>query len=601
MASAPARALELGEPEVRSHLGQPLEVVVPYLTGGNERLGADCVSLVRGEAAGLPVMTGARVISAANGRLVIRGSHAIRDPLLAMHLKVDCPATPFLVRAYAIIVDPAELHPSRPVPVRVAARHPAGAGPEEAGGDGREASSSPGSPGNRGVASGDDVRAGAAPRASARQESLVPGTTYRVRAGDTLYSIATRVAGRTTGVRATAQRLFAANPGAFVDGDMDRLLAGATLTITDGRVTPAQAATNRKPEGRLGAEPAGIPSVPDPQPTDTGREGSGSVPVIAWDFASHSIESAAKASGASADPVTSSPFEGEEAIEQRTAPGTPIAQTVVPQSAGSGSGTQDTGAGTWSAGTASGAALGVALGLLFGLAMFRSSIRGLFRRSASPAAADTGTTPDLHPDAEAMGFFAGIADEPNEPLVDNGPALIEEESDLLVTEENWADIDQSRLKSLDLDLDFDADDDAPVDATAEEPVASHLSLGDGEDSSGPLPAARGPTEATAEERFEESMIVEVDTGAELAAGTSADEWSADGQEAPEDTGLATAMDLQMLEEDYEHEFTATQRLEKQLADAALELDREISAHADGDDAEDTLEEPLVATATQRSA
>jgi hypothetical protein len=42
----------------------------------------------------------------------------------------------------------------------------------------------------------------------------------------------------------------------------------------------------------------------------------------------------------------------------------------------------------------------------------------------------------------------------------------------------------------------------------------------------------------------------------------------------------------MLEEDYEQEFTATQRLAKQLADAAIALDREITAH--GDELDDSI-------------
>lgn len=613
LAGAPAAALELGEARVRSGLGQTLDVVVPYRTSGNERLAADCVTLVRGEATGLPVMTGARVTSVAGGRFTIRGTGTVREPLFSMHVQVDCPATPFLVRSYTIILDPAAPR-AAPSGDRSARISPADRAAPAAAIDRTVPAA------NRRLPAGGPPVEAVRP-APDRAAAIVPGTTYRVRSGDTLYSIASRVSGRTDGVWQTARRLFAANPDAFIDGDMDRLLAGAVLAITDSRtVSGAEPGVETDTGARVAAASAKPTPVPARAATTSTRTTTARPAAVRDRTAASPGAPVAALTGIDPDEApaerSSSPFK-EDAAGTDAAPATAAAPAAAPLPVTGAAATADANVETSSFNPFLAALLGGGLGLLLVLAMFRSAIRDLFRRSPTPAAAadeDTIATPVTAPIAigeDPTGFFTDFTEEPAPDGADSGIHAVRatgKDPDVFVAEEDWTGAGEP-LRSLDLDLDLDLEtaDDDTLDITAEEPAASPMALRDpGDDAGGPEPR-REPAEPTPDERFEESMIVEVDTGAELVTAASADE-AQPGDEAPaDDTGLATAVDLKMLEEDYEQEFTATQRLERQLADAALELDREIAAHAEADGPDDsdapadTVEEPLVAAPRQRSA
>jgi len=602
LAGGPAAALELGEPVVRSGLGQPLEVVVPYATWGNERLTADCVSLVRGQPddpAGLPALTAGRVSSTAGNRLVIRSDRGIREPLLGMNLKVDCASTPFIIRSYTLIIDPPGLAPVTAEPAPVPAPRRAPAEPAAV----LPASSANGRPSRANV--------------PAPTEPLSPGSAYRVRVGDTLSTIAQRVTDRPGGIWATAERIFAANPEAFIGGDMDRLRAGSVLEIpaTDTKATaggpaaatPAATATAATTPTR--AAPPADASMSAGEATlaaptaGAGGSAEAAAPAATAPATSTPSTAAAAASAERIRPAVRqamdemaaeppSPFKSEPAGDASTADAGLVQTPAGPAPRIA----DDDAAPRASVSPLFAALFGAGIGLLLGLVIFRSSLREFFRRAPTPAAG-AATVADRND---------GAAIDGEDTDVIATPVFEQAEPDVIVSEEEWSDAAQSKLRSLDLDFgdeedgagsgearddgSYDLSDDLSDDVITEQELAVARMNFPGFDDSETVAETDGAAVLPADERIDESMIMEVDTGAELAADADPRE-AGDGD--AEDTGtLATVADLEMLEEDYEQEFTATQRLAKQLADAAIALDQEISTH--GEEIDESIAETIAA-------
>ncbi len=207
-----ADALELGEATVNSNLGQTLDVSIPFSTSGSERLASDCVSLVAsvGGRAALPGYMQAGRISTSGGTIQIRGTAPVKEPLLGLNVRIDCNSAPHIVRSYQLFIDPAPL--TQPVPRTSIAVSTASA--EQA---------IPPRPVSRPAVSN---------RARGRvNETLTQGQAYQVRRGDTLSGIAARIAGRTTNIWDTVEILHATNPGAFTNGNVNLLEEGRTLKI----------------------------------------------------------------------------------------------------------------------------------------------------------------------------------------------------------------------------------------------------------------------------------------------------------------------------------------------------------------------------------
>ena len=80
LAAGQAGALELGELQVQSRLGQPLRASIAFVLGPNELIAASCVS-VRSTGSGLPDASGT-TISVANGIISLTGRNAVREPLI---------------------------------------------------------------------------------------------------------------------------------------------------------------------------------------------------------------------------------------------------------------------------------------------------------------------------------------------------------------------------------------------------------------------------------------------------------------------------------------------------------------------------------------
>ena len=245
LAALPAAALELGEVQVNSSLGQPLRASIAYALGPNEAISSSCVSL--GAAAsrgGLPSVTRGR-ISVANGVISVASRAVINEPLMSMRVNVSCPYTPQLSRDYMLFVDPAQ--PA--IAVESSANQ---AAPEP-------------------VATRPDVAPAVVRRPVARTP-IANAANYRVQPGDSLSQIAQRIENRPIGLWDAVGAIFEANPDAFINNDPNLLKAGSllvipdfgagrTLTVADRNVFP----TTQAPAATTGSVAA---SGPDTAATD---------------------------------------------------------------------------------------------------------------------------------------------------------------------------------------------------------------------------------------------------------------------------------------------------------------------------------------------
>lgn len=213
MVSIPAVALELGQLEIDSTLGQPLRASIAYALNPNEQLYDFCVYLRPGVAAnGLPVVSNAKV-SVSDGVIRLAGNRAIGEPLLTMQLSIDCPYTAHLSREYTLMLNPAQSAAVKPVADE--------------------------SPVTEGAASATSTAAVRPPLSRPRVHAptgvsgapIAENSRYLVRRGDSLSAIASRISDRSIALWPAVDRIFAANPDAFMNNDRDLLKAGIWLLI----------------------------------------------------------------------------------------------------------------------------------------------------------------------------------------------------------------------------------------------------------------------------------------------------------------------------------------------------------------------------------
>ncbi len=214
MMVAPAAALELGDLKINSSLGQPLRASIAYALNPYEELYDFCVYLRPGLTAnGLPAISRATV-SIADGMILFTGSRAIREPLLTMQVSIDCPYTVNLSREYTLMINP---------PTPVIREGPIVVEP------------SPASE-TRVTTTASEAPKPTPPVETRRNLDLSPiseNSRYLVQRGDNLSEIASRISERSIALWPAVDRIFAANPDAFMGGDMNRLKAGSWLEIPD--------------------------------------------------------------------------------------------------------------------------------------------------------------------------------------------------------------------------------------------------------------------------------------------------------------------------------------------------------------------------------
>ena len=259
-----AQALELGDIEVQSRLGQPLRASIAYALAPNEQLADYCVSLARtADAGGVPGLSRA-AISVSQGRITITGDAPVTEPLLSARLSVSCPYTAQITREYTLFVDPSDV----PAETRLAAA------PQAA-----PTTTLPASTTTLPAPARADVAPPA--RVMAADEPVATGSSYRVVTGDSLSAIAARLEGREVSVTQAATAILAANPDAFIDGNPDRLKAGSLLAIP--AVAGLGDATPRQPVDvpATAAAPAPVQpaaAIPAPQPVASATEAAEPAP-----------------------------------------------------------------------------------------------------------------------------------------------------------------------------------------------------------------------------------------------------------------------------------------------------------------------------------
>jgi hypothetical protein len=251
LAALPAAALELGEAQINSSLGQPLRASIAYALAPHEQLTSSCVSLQAGQAASdIPVVSAAG-ISVADGLISIVGNSVIRDPLVSMRINIRCPYTANLSREYMLFVNPAELQ------IQLASAASVAAAPRVA------------APSVIAPAIAEVVPA-AEWRARTNMDATVSGTRHRVQPGESLSEIAQAISNRPVGLWAAVGAIFDANPDAFIDYDPNKLKAGSWLVIpdfvvaapaADADVFPTESITDTSIDAPAAFEPAMQESV----------------------------------------------------------------------------------------------------------------------------------------------------------------------------------------------------------------------------------------------------------------------------------------------------------------------------------------------------
>jgi len=248
-----ARALGLGDVEVRSALGSPLEAEIPLL-------GADEVTIegleveipgywdqVRLGLAAPVVVDGMRasVESGGNGPVVrLSSERPVKEPLLNFLVRLRT-AGEGIVREYAMILDPPALALAR------AARQSARSA---------SANAAPVAEAPRGptTAPAPMIEPGPPPTSSAN-------TYGPVQAGETLFGIVRRVyPTRSAQIGRIADLVFAANPSAFISDDADRLRVGAVLELpSEAHLSAAVGSPNAIAPVATTAESPGVGLSPE--------------------------------------------------------------------------------------------------------------------------------------------------------------------------------------------------------------------------------------------------------------------------------------------------------------------------------------------------
>ena len=205
LASAPAAAIELGDVNVQSSLGQPLRASIAYALGPNEQIADYCISVRPGAAAnGLPAIAQAN-FKVANGVIALSGRQPVREPIVSLRVAITCPYTANISREYMLFLDPVQPVQSQEAPVV--------------------------------ATEGSTTSVATSPVARTARVAATPATPidsserYRVQRGDSLSQIAQRIENRSVGLWSAVDQIFEANPAAFIDSDPNQLKAGSWLVI----------------------------------------------------------------------------------------------------------------------------------------------------------------------------------------------------------------------------------------------------------------------------------------------------------------------------------------------------------------------------------
>jgi hypothetical protein len=538
-----AHALELGEAEVRSTLGQPLSASIAYALGPNEELAAYCISLVpAATAGGIPAITNAG-ISVANGVIALTGKAAIRDPLTSIRVSIRCPYSPRITRDYTLFIDPpsaiqqadkAPVQATGEQAVAVAAKNPAAS--------------------TAAVAHKAPAPAPAIVHTPAASTDPVDSSErYRVQPGDSLSQIAERIENRPVTLWSAVTQIHAANPDAFIDNDPNKLKAGSWLTI------PRFGSTDTFSQAPIAQTAASSAHIVDPQ---------------AWpapEAASTTTELPAEVAYTEIEEATDiiAPIELRESLRETrieatsraTTPNVPIARIAPPMEPASRSGNS-----IWWL-------IGGGIALLGGLLVFGR------RRS----------------DSFAPEPVAPVADHPLRRAGDtnNLPTLVSDDFDLRddsPTVENLALSAELELaEQLDGGVDIIVDESfsvsaaAPLDLELPDESGAIIDSPDTDIISPPKIETSSILEREvlpSDDDYDMSVLMDV-TKASTPDEVTEKDLMAIAVEHDDDTEITDAytvsqeIDYQVLEQDYEDELSATQALNLEIEKAAADLARKV--------------------------
>ncbi|MEM6820099.1 MAG: hypothetical protein AAF578_15045 [Pseudomonadota bacterium] len=196
-AASSAHALSFGEATVRSALGERLVAEIPL--SANDTTPASCF-VVRGDG----YVPGLYRLERRRSALIIRTTQAFREPLLSFTLSASCAGEARLSRRYDLFVDPASrVSEQQRVIVALNESQPA--------------------------------RRSTPVRTTTRRQPLLATTSpsggYTVANGDTLWDIAGELGATGAARWALIDEIVASNPSAFINGDANRLIGGAVLSL----------------------------------------------------------------------------------------------------------------------------------------------------------------------------------------------------------------------------------------------------------------------------------------------------------------------------------------------------------------------------------
>ncbi len=580
--TAPAGALELGELNIQSRLGQPLRASVAYALGPNEALADYCISLSPANTInGLPAVNRAR-ITVSDGVIAITGNTPIREPLMSARLSIQCPYTPNIARDYMLFIDPADAAEPARLPTVAAPATPASAPAA------RPAANRPAA---RPAVSRPAAAAPTAPATDRNRPAVVSGDVYRVQPGDSLSAIASRLDGREVGLWQAVNAIFVANPEAFIGDDPNRLKAGSLLRI------PAEA--------MLATAPAAFPAA------ETTAESASQSAVARADDTAY-LEPAPTA-GASTEPAAVSEAEPVVSTESELASDNPFvatgypdtvlstAQTATPAEASADAAVspganaetapREAAGQTAAPAVADTGATGRNLiwGGLTGLLAIIAGLLWFRRRRAEPedTRPEEPTRTEIHPmrritDDESIEVH--VIAQPDDGI-DFDLAMLDDE---VPTEENPA-LDTAMFNpeyhedAVEPDFDIGRASGTRPALDLEIPEGADRDAADGSETDMIPPAHRSAasileSEVLPEEDDEYDMSVIVDA-TKMPAPEEATERDlqavviSDDEEPLTDDSytLNSEIDYQILEQDYEDELTATQALNKEIERAAAEL------------------------------
>ena len=242
-----AQALGLGRLNVQSALGEVLRAEIDITALTPEEASTLSVKVAGPEAyraAGVEynsVLAGTQAVLArrADGRAYLRvqSDRVVQEPFLDVIVELTW-STGRLVREFTLLVDPPNVRTAPPTQAAAPVIAPAPV-----------PSASP-APAPRAVPAPPPVAAAPRPApspapAAAQRPTAAGGDEYRVRAGDTLSSIAGRTQRPGVSLDQMLAGLYNANPDAFIHKNINRLRSGSVLSVPSTEqvkaITPAQA------------------------------------------------------------------------------------------------------------------------------------------------------------------------------------------------------------------------------------------------------------------------------------------------------------------------------------------------------------------------